>query len=62
MIQDLFLFGFGLVVGASGLLFLIALLKANKPDEIMSEKLKSYEEGYQVGFDDGYELRQNHYK
>lgn len=61
MIQDLILFGIGLMVGAFGMLFLIALLKANKPDEIMDEKLKSYEEGYQVGFDDGYELRKKHF-
>jgi hypothetical protein len=55
--HDLIIFGIGLVAGASMMIFLIAMLKANKPDEIMSEKLKSYEEGYQVGFDDGYELR-----
>lgn len=55
--HDLIIFGIGLVSGASMMIFLIAMLKANKPDEIMSEKLKSYEEGYQVGFDDGYELR-----
>lgn len=59
---NLILFGFGTIVGAFGMLFLIAMLKANKPDEILQEKLKGYEEGYQVGFDNGYELRQNHYK
>lgn len=59
--HDLIIFGIGLVAGACGLLFLIAMLKANKPDEIMAEKLKSYEEGYQVGFDDGYELRKKHF-
>lgn len=58
---NLIMFGLGMIVGACGLLFLIAMLKANKPDEIMSEKLKSYEEGYQVGFDDGYELRKKHF-
>ena len=60
--HDLIIFGIGLVTGASMMIFLIAMLKANKPDEIMSEKFKSYEEGYQVGFDDGYELRQKHFK
>lgn len=55
--NNLIIFGIGLMVGAFGMLFTIAMLKANKPDEIMEEKLKSYEEGYQVGFDDGYELR-----
>lgn len=59
--HDLIIFGIGLVAGASMMIFLIAMLKANKPDEIMSEKLKSYEEGYQVGFDDGYELRKKHF-
>ena len=59
---NLIIFGIGLVTGSFGMLFLIAMLKANKPDEILNERMKSYEEGYQVGFDDGYELRQKHYK
>lgn len=59
---NLIMFGLGFVAGAIVMILIIALLKANKPDEILSEKFMSYEEGYRVGFDDGYELRQNHYK
>lgn len=59
---NLIFFGLGFIAGAFVMILIIALLNANKPDEILSEKLNGYEEGYRVGFDDGYELRQNHYK
>ena len=54
--------GIGFVVGEIVLLIILAFFKANKPDEIISEKLKSYEEGYKKGFDDGYELQKSHVK
>lgn len=60
--HDLIIFGTGCVVGEIVLLILLALFRANKPDEIISEKLKSYEEGYKKGFDDGYELQKSHLK
>ena len=59
---NLLMFGLGFMVGAIVMIFIIALLNGNKHDEVLSEKFMSYEEGYRVGFDDGYELRQNHYK
>ena len=60
--HGLIMLGVGFAVGEIVLLILLAFFKANKPDEIISEKLKSYEEGYKKGFDDGYELQKSHVK
>lgn len=60
--HDLIMLGIGFVVGEIVLLILLAILNANKPDEIIHKKLTSYEEGYKKGFDDGYELQKSHVK
>ena len=44
-----FVFGSGIIVGV----FLIALLSANKPDDIEYEKEERYKQGYEKGFKDG---------
>lgn len=62
MMQNILLFGLGLVVGVVFSIFLIALLSANKRDDIEHEKLVSFKEGYQKGFDDGCELHKSHLK
>ena len=54
------MFGLGSFVGLIVMLVLIALLSANKPDEIEHDKRMAYKEGYEKGFEDGYEVRYEH--
>lgn len=60
--MNFLLVGLGIVIGAVSTLILIALTSANGKDDIEHEKLVSYKEGYQRGYDDGYELRQSYMK
>lgn len=62
MIQNILLFAFGAILGAAFGIFLVAMLSANKQEDITHEKLERYKEGYQKGFDDGYELKKSHLK
>lgn len=58
--QYLLMFCVGMVAG-SGLAFvLIALLSANKRDDLEHEKLMCYKEGYEKGFVEGCEVRSQH--
>ena len=47
--QSFFIFVFGFIVGVG----LVALLSANKPDDIELEKAEKYKQGYDKGFKDG---------
>ena len=55
--QNLLIFSLGFVVGVG----LVALLSANKPDEIEQEKAEKYKQGYEKGFKDGcdYQIKLN---
>ena len=55
MLHEILIFGFGLLVGFVLTVTLIALLSANKLDDIEQEKLQCYKQGYKKGFNDGYE-------
>lgn len=55
MLHEILIFGFGLLVGFVLTVTLIALLGANKPDDIENEKSQCYKQGYLKGFYDGYE-------
>lgn len=39
---------------------LAALLSANNKDDIECAMMNSYKEGYEKGFNDGYELKKDH--
>lgn len=54
------IFGLGIVLGSVIMMFLMALLSAKKQGDMEHEKLMAYKDGYQKGFDDGYELRYKH--
>lgn len=62
MIQDILIFVAGLFVGGSLGVFIMALLIAGKQSDVESERIMSYKDGYQKGFDDGYELQKSHTK
>lgn len=62
MIHGLLIFFLGIVVGTTCAIFLMALLSANKKDDMEHAKLESYKDGYQKGFDDGYYLQNSHIK
>lgn len=47
--QNFLIFVFGFIVGIA----LVALLSANKPDDIEHEKAEKYKRGYEKGFKDG---------
>jgi len=55
--QYILIFFSGLIVGIG----LIALLSANKPDDIEHEKAEKYKQGYENGFKDGcdYQIKIN---
>ncbi len=57
---DLLIFGFGLMVGTAAGIALVTMLNMSRQGETEQEKLKCYEEGYNKGFDDGYELKKRH--
>ena len=59
MIIDILLFALGTFVGAALTILLIALLSANKRDDLAHEKWMSFKDGYEKGYDDGYELRKS---
>ena len=50
------LFNAGFVFG----IILVSLLSANKSKYTEEDIFKSYKDGYEEGFDDGYELKQRH--
>lgn len=58
--QNLLLFGLGTIVGMIITIFLIALLSANKRDDLEHEKLMCYKEGYEKGFTKGCEFKSQH--
>ena len=47
--QNILIFTLGLIVGIG----LVALLSANKPEDIEHEKAEKYKQGYEKGFKDG---------
>lgn len=55
--QSILIFFSGFIVGIA----LIALLTANKPEDIEQEKLEKYKQGYDKGFKDGcdYQIKLN---
>ena len=55
--QSILIFGAGFILGVG----LVALLSANKPDDIEVEKAEKYKQGYEKGFKDGcdYQIRLN---
>lgn len=55
--QSILIFFSGFIVG----IVLIALLTANKPEDIEQEKLEKYKQGYDNGFKDGcdYQIKLN---
>jgi hypothetical protein len=55
--QNFLIFGLGFIVGV----LLVALLGANKPDDIEHEKAEKYKQGYDKGFKDGcdYQIKIN---
>lgn len=55
--QSILIFVAGFIVGVA----LVALLGANKPDEIELEKAEKYKQGYEKGFKDGcdYQIKIN---
>jgi hypothetical protein len=58
MLTHFLVFCTGIVCG----IILVALLSANKPDDIEHKCFMSYKEGYEKGYDDGYEFRPKHIK
>ena len=60
--HDLIIFGLGLACGIGvGIAFMV-WKKSRKSDVIKRVDLDQYKEGYQKGFDDGYDLKQSHLK
>ena len=55
--QNFLIFSLGFIVGVG----LVALLSANKPDDIEIEKAEKYKQGYENGFKDGcdYQIKLN---
>ena len=60
--HEILWFIFGLFAGGTMAIILMSMLAAGKKFDIESEKQMSYKEGYQKGFDDGYELQKSHTK
>lgn len=60
--QDVLIFALGLVAGATIGIFIMALLNIGKKNDFDHEKLMSYTDGYQKGYDDGYDLKKSHMK
>ena len=60
--QDILMFGLGLVAGATIGIFIMALLNISKKNDFDHEKLISYKDGYQKGYEDGYDLQKSHMK
>ena len=55
--QNFLIFVLGFIAGVG----LVALLSANKPDDIEIEKAEKYKQGYENGFKDGcdYQIKLN---
>lgn len=60
--QYLLIFGLGLVLGTGLGISLMVIKKDHKSDKLERVNLDRYKEGYQKGFDDGYDLKQSHLK
>lgn len=60
--QYLLIFGLGLVLGTGLGISLMVSKKDHKSDKLERVNLDRYKEGYQKGFDDGYDLKQSHLK
>lgn len=58
--QYLLVFCVGMVAGSGFAFVLIALLSANKRDDLEHEKLMCYKEGYEKGFTEGCEFKSQH--
>ena len=54
------IFGLGVFVGTVVMVLVLSLLSMNKKDDAEHEKRMAYKDGYEKGFDDGYELRYKH--
>ena len=59
--QNFLIFVLGFIVGSVVGILLVALLSANKPDDIEQERLEKYKQGYDKGFKDGcdYQIKLN---
>lgn len=49
-------------IGALICLIVVSMLTIGKKADVDSEKMHCYKEGYEKGFDDGYNLKQNQMK
>lgn len=57
------MYGFMLLsIGAFICLIVVSMLTIGKKADVDSEKMHCYKEGYEKGFDDGYNLKQNQMK
>ena len=59
--QNYLIFGLGFIIGSVVGILLVALLNANKLDDIEHEKAEKYKQGYDEGFKDGcdYQIKIN---
>ena len=55
--QNILMLILGFIIGV----IIVALLSANKPEDIEQEKLEKYKQGYDKGFKDGcdYQIKSN---
>lgn len=60
--KEILLFFIGAMSGSGLSIILFALLSMSKRCEQNETKAEIFKEGYQKGYDDGYELRQSHLK
>jgi uncharacterized membrane-anchored protein YhcB (DUF1043 family) len=60
--QEILIFGLGIMVGAAIGVVIMSLLNISKKADLENEKLMEYKNGYQKGFDDGYDLQKSHTK
>ena len=60
--HDLILIATSVLFGAFITLIVMSVLAISKKSDNELEKMRCYKEGYQKGFDDGYDLKQCHLK
>ena len=60
--HDLILIATGIVIGMVITIVIMSLCAISKKADEELEKMRCYKEGYQKGFDDGYDLKQCHFK
>lgn len=60
--QYFLIFIFGLLVGATIGIFIMALFNISKQGDLEHEKQMAYKDGYQKGFDAGYDFEKSRTK